>query len=136
MSQPLELKSTLLVSSPYLVFRGTEQHIKDTITNLTLDTLPSNTGKVEIHQGFKNALDAVWREIEAALTPLTCPIFYTGHSLGTALATLAAARQPPSASSTATMSPPPCYPRVLTFNISARCIHSTRLHLVMLEILG
>ncbi len=86
-------------ASPYavLVFRGTEQRIKDVITDLTLGTLPSNTGKVEIHQGFKQALDAVWKEIEAALTPLTCPIFYTGHSLGAALATLSAARHAPAA---------------------------------------
>jgi hypothetical protein len=86
-------------ATPYaiLVFRGTEQHIKDAITDLALGTLPSHTGKVEVHQGFKNALDAVWGEIEAALTPLTCPIFYTGHSLGAALATLAAARHAPTA---------------------------------------
>lgn len=80
-----------------LIFRGTEQHIEDTFTDLTLGTLPSNTGKVEVHQDFEQALDAVWREIETALKPLTCPIFYTGHSLGAALATLAAARQPPTA---------------------------------------
>jgi hypothetical protein len=86
-------------ATPYavLVFRGTEQRIKDVVTDLTLGTLPSHTGKVEVHQGFKNALDAVWSEIEAALTPLTCPIFFTGHSLGAALATLAAARHAPTA---------------------------------------
>ena len=38
-----------------LVFRGTEQHIKDAITDLTLGTLPSNTGKIEVH--LKNPLD-------------------------------------------------------------------------------
>ncbi len=86
-------------ATPYavLVFRGTEQRIKDAITDLTLGTLSSNTGKIGVHQGFKLALDAVCSEIEAALTPLTCPIFYTGHSLGAALATLAAARHAPTA---------------------------------------
>jgi predicted lipase len=50
-----------------------------------------------VHNGFKAQLDELWPTIDAALATVTCPIFYTGHSLGAALATLAAARRPPQA---------------------------------------
>jgi predicted lipase len=39
----------------------------------------------------------VWDEIEGELSTLACPVFYTGHSLGAALATLAASRHAPQA---------------------------------------
>jgi pimeloyl-ACP methyl ester carboxylesterase len=80
-----------------LVFRGTEQNIKDYVTDLTVGLLGASDGKVETHQGFRAALDSVWHEIEPALEQLRCPVFYTGHSLGGALATLAAVRRPPTA---------------------------------------
>ena len=53
----------------------------------------------DVHEGFRKALDSVWGEIEAELEllPENCPVFYTGHSLGAALATLAAANHPPRA---------------------------------------
>ena len=86
-------------TSPFtvLVFRGTEQNIKDYLTDLEFGELSLVGNKKEVHAGFTEALDSVWREIDAALAPLNCPIFYTGHSLGAALATLAAARHAPSA---------------------------------------
>jgi hypothetical protein len=52
-----------------------------------------NGGKV--HRGFKNALDEVWEDLFACLTALQRgerKIWMTGHSLGAALATLAADR--------------------------------------------
>jgi hypothetical protein len=91
----LEVKSH--VPFAVLVFRGTEQNIKDVVMDLTLGKLSLGQGKIDVHEGFKQALDSVWDEIEAALQQLYCPIFFTGHSLGGALATLAAARHPPTA---------------------------------------
>jgi len=86
-------------ASPFavLVFRGTEQNIHDYFTDLEFGKLFLLKNKKEIHAGFAEALDSVWEEIASALAPLQCPLFYTGHSLGAALATLAAARRAPSA---------------------------------------
>lgn len=87
------------VAAPFavLVFRGTEQTFKDYLVNLEIGMPPLEQSKIRVHDGFAKALDSVWREIDAALARLTCPIFYTGHSLGAALATLAAARRAPKA---------------------------------------
>ena len=83
-----------------LVFRGTEQSPKDFITDLELELRSLPDSSVAVHEGFRKALDSVWDGIAAELASLTCPVFYTGHSLGGALATLAAARQPPRAAYT------------------------------------
>jgi triacylglycerol lipase len=73
-----------------LVFRGT-LGVHDTITDL--EFVPRSwQGRGHVHSGFKKALDAVWQPIEARLRSISFPIFFTGHSLGAALATLAAAR--------------------------------------------
>lgn len=80
-----------------LVFRGTEQNIKDFLIDLEIGMLPLNQNKIDVHAGFAKALTSVWREIDAALAQLACPVFYTGHSLGAALATLAATYRVPKA---------------------------------------
>ena len=66
-----------------VVFRGTEE-IKDLMTDL-------NTGfnKMGVHKGFFNALFIVLAIIELRL-PKAIVITFTGHSLGGALATIAA----------------------------------------------
>ncbi|MES1155832.1 MAG: lipase family protein, partial [Pseudorhodoplanes sp.] len=48
----------------------------------------------DIHRGFDDAVDAIWAELPAALTsaPAAQPLFITGHSLGGALAIIAAER--------------------------------------------
>ena len=46
----------------------------------------------DIHRGFEDAVDAVWAYISAALKPSAQPLFVTGHSLGGALAIIAAER--------------------------------------------
>ena len=86
-------------ASPFavLVFRGTEQNIQDYLTDLEIGKLLLGSNKKDVHSGFSQALDSVWGAIEVALSQLDCPIFYTGHSLGAALATLAAARHAPRA---------------------------------------
>ena len=80
-----------------LAFRGTEQQLKDFISDLEVGRPPLGTTAIDVHEGFKEAIDSVWPQIEAELAKLTCPLFYTGHSLGAALATLAAARRAPQA---------------------------------------
>lgn len=78
-----------------LVFRGTQES-QDWLTNLNIFPTPWLEGG-RVHRGFKNALENIWPAVEAYLSTLTVPVFYTGHSLGAALATLAAARRPPQA---------------------------------------
>ena len=80
-----------------LVFRGTEQTAKDFIIDLKVGIPPFGKTGICVHKGFQEALDSVWNEIDAVLAQLTYPVFYTGHSLGAALATLAAARRRPHA---------------------------------------
>ena len=78
-----------------LVFRGTTG-LRDWYSNLRfLKTGWEGSGRV--HSGFYKALQPVWAEIQAKLQTCQCPIFFTGHSLGAALATLAAGLYPPAA---------------------------------------
>lgn len=85
--------------SPFvvLVFRGAEQNIRDYFTSFEIGSGVLDTHKMEVHAGFRKALDSVWSKIDTALADINCPVFYTGHSLGAALATLAAARHAPRA---------------------------------------
>ena len=48
-------------------------------------------GGARVHAGFKKALDRVWDELAGLLTG-PGPVWFTGHSLGAALATLASDR--------------------------------------------
>lgn len=79
-----------------LAFRGTDT-LRDSITDATLGLQFLRRRQPGLHRGFRRALDSIWAEIEPELAALNCPIFYTGHSLGAALATLAAARLEPRA---------------------------------------
>jgi triacylglycerol lipase len=81
-----------------IAFRGTEAtDLKDWLTNVQVDLIdgPIANADNKVHRGFKEALDAAWPQLEAAINDLRTqnqPIWITGHSLGAALATLAAAR--------------------------------------------
>lgn len=83
--------------SPFavLAFRGTEQKPQDLITDLKIGMQILGKSKVGVHEGFEEALDSVWHKIERELDALRYPVFFTGHSLGAAIATLAAARRLP-----------------------------------------
>lgn len=75
----------------YLAFRGTEtDRPPDWIRDAQFSPMEGEFG-TEVHSGFHNALNEIWDEVSAALAG-TDPVVPTGHSLGAALATLAAAR--------------------------------------------
>lgn len=80
-----------------LVFRGTEQKLKEFITDLRVGGDALGRDGYAIHDGFRTALESVWPRIEPAIDGLTSPLFYCGHSLGAALATLAAEKRRPQA---------------------------------------
>jgi hypothetical protein len=73
-----------------LVFRGTEK-LDDWLRNAEALLVPWD-GPGKVHAGFLRALNEVWTELHPALQNIDDPIFYTGHSLGAAIAVLAAAR--------------------------------------------
>src|SRR5262249_47673031 len=74
-----------------LVFRGT-LGLGDWLSDF--QGLPVDwKGEGKIHQGFRNQLSVVWDDVTADLDKLNVPVFYAGHSLGAALATLATAQR-------------------------------------------
>ncbi len=79
-----------------LAFRGTEvARPRDVLADVLFRKRPDAFGH-RVHRGFKAALDQVWEpDIVPALGDLAAGkrLWITGHSLGAALAVLAAARQ-------------------------------------------
>lgn len=85
-----------IASSPefaIVAFRGTQP---DQWADIIADGryLPIAWHGVSVHRGFAAALDSVWDTLAAKLAalPATTRVWFTGHSLGAALATLAAYR--------------------------------------------
>lgn len=78
-----------------LVFRGSSEPT-NWMFNLKTNLVPWFGGGL-VHQGFLEALMKVWQPIRRYLEDVKIPLFYTGHSLGAAMATLAAADRRPAA---------------------------------------
>lgn len=78
-----------------LVFRGTElgKDNKDILIDVDFFLTKAHT-KGKVHHGFQKALDSVWDEIKAYLDKnhKKQSIWFTGHSLGASLATIASSR--------------------------------------------
>jgi len=76
-----------------LAFRGTvATKWQNVAEDLAANPVPSSTGIGLVHYGFKHATDLVWDQIKAIAETYgkTHTIWVTGHSLGGAMATLAA----------------------------------------------
>jgi hypothetical protein len=85
--------SAVLVS-----FRGTQPgRLQDIVDDALIGFVPAKTGLV--HFGFHGALERVWTKLMAVVEPLsaTRTVWFGGHSLGAAIAILAADRYPQTA---------------------------------------
>jgi hypothetical protein len=81
-----------------VAFRGTQPgSLHDIVDDAVVALVPWSHGTV--HLGFRAALDRAWTRLMAVVEPLTASrsVWMTGHSLGAALATLAADRFPTTA---------------------------------------
>lgn len=74
-------------------FRGTSSG-KDALADLNFFKTAAFGGRGRVHQGFQQSLDGVWTQVQAAVDALGTDkkIFVCGHSLGAAIAQLAAHR--------------------------------------------
>ena len=82
-----------------VAFRGTQpDQWSDIFDDAVAVLVPWHKGTA-VHAGFKLALERVWPKLEPLLTELVKKrrVWFTGHSLGAALATLAADRCPAAA---------------------------------------
>jgi len=86
-------------ADPYIVvaFRGSEKKVEDWLTNVDAVPMPeSEVEKGKVHGGFYRDFDGLRTTIESSLYQIrqelgdySVPVFFTGHSLGGALATIA-----------------------------------------------
>lgn len=78
-----------------LSIRGTEVNLKDYKTDFFEWKLKPWAGSGQVHHGFAEALDALWTQISTWFAVRSGTRIFTGHSMGAAMATLAAGRLPP-----------------------------------------
>lgn len=74
-------------------FRGTSSG-KDALADVNFFKTDAFGGRGRVHRGFQQSLDSVWPQVQAAVDALGADkkLFFCGHSLGAALAQLAAHR--------------------------------------------
>ncbi|RKT88539.1 triacylglycerol lipase [Saccharopolyspora antimicrobica] len=79
-----------------VAFRGTEPaKIKDWLSDANALVAPGPAGKGLVHEGFSRALDSIYSQVRDAVQRFRDAeqtLWFTGHSLGGALAMLASAR--------------------------------------------
>ncbi len=78
-------------SRTILAFRGSEEDPIDWIKNAQFGPTPGELGG-HVHSGHHGALSEVWDDVQRDVQSAGLPVSTTGHSLGAALAALAAAR--------------------------------------------
>ncbi|MEV7089485.1 lipase family protein [Streptomyces sp. NPDC093085] len=95
---PIEDTQAYLMASDRMIvvgFRGTEVlKIYDWLTDVNTPPVPGPAGKGFVHYGFSQALRSVYAQIRDAVEELRTKgqsLWFTGHSLGGALAMLAGA---------------------------------------------
>jgi triacylglycerol lipase len=98
-SFPIEDTQAYAAASEKMIivaFRGTEpKKIKDWLTDTNTLASPGPAGKGLVHMGFNRALDSIYlrvRDAVQASRDAEQSLWFTGHSLGGALAMLASAR--------------------------------------------
>lgn len=75
-----------------VVCRGTEPNDwNDIRADLDLATVLAETAG-RVHRGFKREVDDLWPRLEQTLKNNTLPLWFAGHSLGGAMATICASR--------------------------------------------
>ncbi|MEZ6038475.1 MAG: lipase family protein [Planctomycetota bacterium] len=92
------LQRTRVPDCAVLVFRGTAS-LRDWLVNVRA-VRRSWRGPGRVHYGFRRALLRIWDQLEGPLAAAPRGLFFTGHSLGGALATLAATLHAPLATYT------------------------------------